>query len=232
MITKIAERLYARSRGQELGPVPGRVLAETFVRRGVQLLRGKFYRGSYASCGDNHFRGRGSSVRSAHLLRLGSHVVIDDSVVIDAFATNGIRLGDRVTVARGASLLGSGVIRDVGIGIDVGDDSAIGIGCVVWGQGGVKIGRDCLLAPNVLIVSENHQFEDPDVPIRRQGGLRAPVMIEDDVWIGGGASVLAGVTVGRGAVVAAGAVVVADVPAGAVVGGVPARVIGRRGQGE
>jgi acetyltransferase-like isoleucine patch superfamily enzyme len=55
----------------------------------------------------------------------------------------------------------------------------------------------------------------------------APVDIGDDVWIGRGALVLPGVTIGDGAVVAAGAVVTKDVPAGSVVAGVPAKVVGR-----
>ena len=64
-----------------------------------------------------------------------------------------------------------------------------------------------------------------------QGWITRPVTIEDDVWIGHGATVLKGVRIGRGSIVAAGAVVVDDVPAGTIVGGVPARPIGVRAGG-
>jgi maltose O-acetyltransferase len=62
-------------------------------------------------------------------------------------------------------------------------------------------------------------------------GRTAPVVIEDFAWLGSRAMVLPGVTVGKGAVVAAGAVVTRDVPPYAIVGGVPARVIGERERG-
>jgi acetyltransferase-like isoleucine patch superfamily enzyme len=82
----------------------------------------------------------------------------------------------------------------------------------------------------VRVFSENHQYGEDDVPIRLQGETRAPVIIEDDCWIGAGATILGEVHVGRGAVIGAGSVVTRDVPPNAVVAGIPAVVLRYRGK--
>jgi carbonic anhydrase/acetyltransferase-like protein (isoleucine patch superfamily) len=97
-------------------------------------------------------------------------------------------------------------------------------------SGRVRCGDGVRIASHVSIVGFNHGFDDPDVPIHKQKHETLGITIEDDVWIGANAVVLDGVTVGKGAVIAAGAVVSRDVPALAIVGGVPARVVRYRGQ--
>ena len=73
--------------------------------------------------------------------------------------------------------------------------------------GTITLGNNVLTAANVMFVAYNHSFDTPDVPIMDQDCYDAPIVVEDDVWIGFGAIILAGVTIGKGAVVAAGAVV-------------------------
>jgi carbonic anhydrase/acetyltransferase-like protein (isoleucine patch superfamily) len=97
-------------------------------------------------------------------------------------------------------------------------------------SGRVRCGDGVRIASHVSIVGFNHGFDDPSVPIYQQKHDSRGIVIEDDVWIGANAVVLDGVTVGKGAVIAAGAVVSKDVPALAIVGGVPARVVRYRGQ--
>ena len=70
-----------------------------------------------------------------------------------------------------------------------------------------------------------HVFDDPETPFIDQGITAEGIAIEDDVWLGSGVVITDGVHIGKGSVVAAGAVVTEDVPAHAVVGGIPARVI-------
>ncbi len=92
----------------------------------------------------------------------------------------------------------------------------------------VQIGHFVMLASNVAIVGGDHRFDIVGVPIRFTGRDRMEellTVIEDDVWIGHGCIVIAGVRIGRGAVVAAGTVVTKDVPPYAIVGGVPAKLI-------
>ncbi len=94
-------------------------------------------------------------------------------------------------------------------------------GCRFQDQGGIVIGDDVLVGHNCVIATLNHA-EDPD---RRANLIPRPVKIGDKVWIGANVTIVPGVTVGEGAILAAGAVVTKDVPARAVVAGVPARII-------
>lgn len=113
--------------------------------------------------------------------------------------------------------------------ISIGAGSGVGEYCVINAVERIEIGSDVLIAPGCHITDANHGIA-PGVPIMRQERMTAPVSIGDDVWVGAGAKILSGVRVGSGAVIAAGAVVREDVPAMAIVGGVPARVLKWREQ--
>lgn len=99
----------------------------------------------------------------------------------------------------------------------------IGRHCQIDGRGGIRIGRNVVIASHCLLITADHDITSPDF-----GGRLGSIVIEDRVWIGSRATVLRNVTIGEGAVVAAGSVVVNDVAPWAVVGGVPARPIGER----
>ena len=92
--------------------------------------------------------------------------------------------------------------------------------------GGIEIQDHALIGPRVNIISVNHPLD----PAKRRGLELRPVTIKQNAWVGANATILPGVTIGENAVVAAGAVVSRDVPANAVVAGVPAKVIKRIGR--
>ncbi len=92
-------------------------------------------------------------------------------------------------------------------------------------NGSITIGNYVHTGANVMMIAFNHGFYTRDIPTKQQDYLDAPIVIEDDVWIGGGSIILAGVTIGKGAIIAAGAVVNKDVPEYAIVGGIPAKVL-------
>jgi len=110
----------------------------------------------------------------------------------------------------------------------LGRDIYIGGYAVFNSAGGIRIGDGCVFGPFVHIYTANHRYEDAEALPFDEYEYFEPVDVGPNVWIGGDAVLLPGVTVGEGAVIAAGAVVVKDVPAGAVVGGLPARLLKSR----
>ncbi|WP_462354514.1 DapH/DapD/GlmU-related protein [Alistipes timonensis] len=86
-----------------------------------------------------------------------------------------------------------------------------------------------MMGPDVLVFTSNHESGRTDIPMRLQGnGATKQVTICSDVWVGARVIILPGVTIGKGAIIGAGAVVAKDVPDYAIVGGVPAKIIGYR----
>ena len=112
--------------------------------------------------------------------------------------------------------------------VELGDHVSINPITYIHGEGGVKIGNGVRIGFHVCVISIDMTYEDPKRPIRRQGITKAPVIIEDDVWLGANSTILKGVKIGKGSVVGAGAVVTRDVPQYVVVAGVPARIIKKR----
>ncbi len=111
---------------------------------------------------------------------------------------------------------------EYGLNTTFGENVFVNQGCTFMDKGGIRVGDRVMIAPKVSLVTGGHPLPLAE---RREYLTFAPIVIEDDVWIGTAAVITQGVTVGAGAVVAAGAVVTRDVPAGTVVAGVPARVI-------
>lgn len=110
---------------------------------------------------------------------------------------------------------------DFGRNIRVGKRVFINFGCTFMDRGGVTIGDDAFIAPQVQLITENHGLE----PDRRRYITSRPIIIGKNVWIGAGAIILPGVHIGDGAVVGAGSVVTKDVPANTVVAGNPTKPI-------
>lgn len=114
---------------------------------------------------------------------------------------------------------------DYGYNIRIGAETFFNYGCVLLDVTSINVGRLCQFGPYVQLLTADHPRK---ADLRRQGlECARPITIGDNVWVGAGALILPGVTVGEDAIVAAGAVVTRDVPAGAIVGGTPARRLRR-----
>lgn len=107
--------------------------------------------------------------------------------------------------------------------INIGKNCNINKKCVLDGRNGLIIGNNVDIAQEVNIWTEQHDYNDANYK-----AIGAPVIIEDFVWLASRVTILPGVTIGRGAVVACGAVVTKDVPPLSIVGGIPAKIIGKR----
>jgi virginiamycin A acetyltransferase len=144
--------------------------------------------------------------------RRGSRIVIEDDVVIDAFV--------KIKPAGGSGDL------------VIGRGSVINSGCVLYTGNGIRIGRNVLVAANCTFAPTNHEFTDPDRPIREQGfqPSRGGICIGDDVWIGANTVLVDGVQVGSGSVIGAASLVRGTLPEFCIAFGVPAEVRGRRGE--
>lgn len=136
----------------------------------------------------------------------------------------GWRIGPRATILMGQHVQMAGV-RSSGRKVAIGRGTVINANCLLYTTGGLIIGDNVSISPGAWLVTGTHDMHDPRFPDRY-----LPITIGNYAWIGARATILAGVTIGEGAVIMAGAVVTRDVPAYAIVGGVPARMIGQRTQ--
>lgn len=132
-----------------------------------------------------------------------------------------VALGDGVTFYPCVSIRGYGRLT-------IGDHTSINSGVIFGLTCELTLGKNVLVADNVSFRTADHEFSDVDRPMVEQGERRGSIVVEDGVWLGANVTVLRGVRIGRDAIVGANAVVTRDVPACAIVGGVPARLIRSR----
>ena len=112
--------------------------------------------------------------------------------------------------------------------VAIGAKTVMGQECTISAFQHVSIGRECVIADRAMLIDFDHGMVDVERPIRLQGIYKRDVRVGNNVWIGYGACVLRGASIGDNAVIGANAVVTRSVPANAVVGGVPARLIRMR----
>ena len=152
------------------------------------------------------------ATRAGYDVHPQSFVALGANVIADTFT-----LGAMSTIASGCKIRGE---------VTIGELTGLNPGVITIGR--VTIGSRVRIAAYVVLVGENHVFDDPDVPIMDQGLTSVGVVIEDDVWIGANVTVVDGVTVGAHSVIAAGAVVTKNVEPYSVMAGVPARQVSDR----
>ena len=149
--------------------------------------------------------------------KIGKHSVVRRRTRMDVLPFNRFELGDYSTIEDFCTI-------NNGVGdVIIGRETRIGMGNVIIGP--VTVGNSVIFAQNIVMSGLNHGYEDVTLSIDKQKVTTAPIIIEDECWIGANAVITAGVTVGKHSVIAAGAVVTKDIPPYSVAVGNPARVI-------
>ena len=194
----------------------------------IQLIRGLFYKPFLKKSEGFIFIGRNVKIKFKSKISHGKSCQIGDNVEISALSRSGVHFGNNVSILNCTIIECTGVIRELGEGLIIGNNVGIAQNCFIQVRGKVIIEDNVIFGPNVSVFSENHIFDNPDLPVNLQGVSRKGVKIESGVWIGTRAVILDGVTVGKNSIVAAGSIVNKDVPPYSIVGGVPAKLIKMR----
>ena len=130
--------------------------------------------------------------------------------------------------------IGEGTLLERGVWLTAGDSGRIRIGSgaflnqgvMVAATGLVEIGDHCMLANGCFVTDANHRFDDPSLPVTWQGfDSKGPTRLGANAWLGANVVVTSGVTIGERSVIGANSVVTADIPAGSIAAGAPARVM-------
>ena len=206
----------------------GRDIFTIIADRGCQALRGFILKPFLRHSSGIIFIGKRCKLICKYRISTGRSLILGDNVEINALSRNGVTIGDNVSILKNSIIECTGVIRELGDGLVIGNTTGIAQNAFIQVRGRVVIGNHVIIGPNVSIFSENHNFHDRNKYINEQGATRGDVTIENGVWIGSGAIILAGVTIGSGAIIAAGAVVTKDVPPYEIWGGIPAKKISQR----
>ncbi len=168
-------------------------------------LRYYYYRHRLASCGQNVNIPPACYLRDCRSIVIGSDVGLGIYTQLYAAGSGKekIRIGDHV-------YLNSNVMINADI------------------DGQIFIGNHCIIGPNVVFRTSNHEYSSREFPVRDQGHRPGTIIVKDDVWIGANVSIIGNLVIGKGAIVGAGSVVLKDVDDYAIVAGVPAKQIGTR----
>lgn len=196
--------------------------------KGFMVLRGLWHKLLFKESKGIVFIGKRVKIRNHKKIKLKGSATIEDGCHINALSKGGITIGGNFSIGRNSIIECTGVIRELGEELIIGDNVGIAANAFIAMRGKLEIGDNTIFGPGVSIHCENHNFSDLETPIRLQGATRKGVKIGKDCWIGSKAVILDGVTIGDHVIVAAGAVVTKDVPDYSIVGGVPAKVIKTR----
>ena len=140
---------------------------------------------------------------------------------------NDITLEGQIALDQGVSLVCSGPSRGKGDKLVIHSGVYINRFTMFDAHEHIEAGRNCIVGPHCYITDADHGTE-PGSSVKSQPMTKAPVIIEDEVWLGAHVVVLPGVRIGKGAVIGAGSVVACDIPSNAIAVGKPAQVIRMR----
>lgn len=210
-------------------PFSLREFLSIMVSKGISAFRGVlFIKPFLKSSKGVIFAESGAKIQFGNKVKAGSGLNLMKSSLINALSYEGVEIGDNFTLGKYSIIECTGVLRNVGNSLKIGNNVGINHYCFIGVRGDIEIGDNVIFGPRVNIFSENHNFDSIEIPIKNQGVTKGKTIIGSDVWIGANVSIMSGVNIGDGCVIAAGAVVTKNIPAYSIIGGVPAKIIKSR----
>ncbi len=152
-------------------------LVNILFLRTLQIMRGMILKIFAWNIKGLLFVGRGVKIDFKKSIYSGKNLILEDRVYINGLSKKGIFFGKNCTVGREAIILSTGVIRNIGEGVKIGSNTAIGARNFISGQGGIEIGSDVIMGPDIRIFSENHNFLNSSKIIKDQGENRKGVKV-------------------------------------------------------
>lgn len=156
-------------------------------------------------------------------LQIGDNVEFKRNLEIRVHGNSTTVIGNKVRLDRGIRILSTNNAR-----IEIGDGTKIGLYTVLNGGDSITIGKKVLISGFVYLQTSMHGFKDRTVGVQDQGYDHAPVVLEDDVWLGTHVVVMPGCVLGKGAVSGSNAVITKSVDEYTVVAGIPAKPLKER----
>lgn len=199
--------------------IPDSLFYHMLTKRGFMLIRG------FLKTGRKVFIGSNTKILNSKNIVFGKNVTIDKNSIIDGYSSERIILGDCVKIGAFSNLNSTSHFSKYGIGLKMGNNSAIGDYTHFGAAGGIEVGNDVIMGSYISFHSENHNFSDTSKLIREQGVTSKGIKLGNNIWVGAKVTFLDGCVVGNNSVVAAGAVVNGVFPDNVVIGGIPAKVL-------
>lgn len=216
---------FIRKEKLEIGNFSNRDILRLIFFRIKGLLRGLVCINILSLTRGFFFIGKRVEIIGREKIILSSGTTIGNNVKLSAHGSLGFRLGKNFTIKDNSIIDSFGSVKKESGKLEIGDNVGISEGCYFGVKGSLFIGNDVIIGPGVKIFTENHSMLLNGQPFRLQDEIRADVNVGNNVWIGAGAIILAGVIIGNNAVIAAGSVVTSDVSSDSVFGGIPAKLL-------
>jgi len=183
------------------------------------------YGNNFGAIGKNVYFGRQVKLVRTENMRIGNNVHINEySWLAAGKKLNSLIVDDNTYIHRNC------IIRCAYGHVYIGQRCTLNpFGYIRGSSKGVSIGDYVRIGPGVVIIASNHRFNQKDKLIIEQGIDAKGIVIENDVWIGANVTILDGITIGQGSVISAGSVVTKSIDPYSIVGGIPAKLIKKRG---
>ena len=228
LIHSIISSLATRLKGEELvldSNIPISYLLRFAVSRMVSLIRAIWVTKKFKTA----FFHPSATLKCTSKFNFGKNTNLARGTYVDALSVEGLNFGNSVSVGIFTTIECTGSLKHLGKGMQVGDNVGLGTHGYYGCAGGIVIGSDTIIGNYVSMHSENHNYDDPEIPIRLQGVNRQGIKIGRNCWIGAKVTILDGATVGDGCIIAAGSVVKGGVyEKDGIYGGVPAKLLKKR----